>query len=287
MPFSEHTKTTVKRRADFTCCWCRDRRNKVDVHHIVPEPEGGSPEEDNAAPLCGSCHSLYGANPGLRKEIRLRRDQWYDTCDKALNPQYGWPIGLDVPLLSLHREVPANSAMPLPGIQFTDRDPTDANNPPLLYVSFHFKRSRFFGQDIPDEGEKWLYVEANMRFALNLRIQVRAANDRDVYALMGFLAPGDQRYLPEFVRRAPPDLRAGYIREQARGWALYGLPPQVASGSADYLRLWLEGDETRLMISTFTSTHAGISIHARLSGEVVAAFAKYLQWCGFANSAQD
>jgi len=80
MPFSEQLKLTVKQKANFTCCWCQDRRNKVDIHHIIPESEGGLDTEENAAPLCGSCHDLYGNNPDLRKEIRSRRDHWYESC---------------------------------------------------------------------------------------------------------------------------------------------------------------------------------------------------------------
>ena len=67
MPFSEQLKLTVKQKANFTCCWCQERRNKVDVHHIIPESDGGQDTEENAAPLCGSCHDLYGNNPDLRR----------------------------------------------------------------------------------------------------------------------------------------------------------------------------------------------------------------------------
>jgi HNH endonuclease len=80
MPFSEQLKLTVKQKANFTSCWCQERRNKVDVHHIIPESDGGPDTEENAAPLCGSCHALYGNNPDLRKEIRSRRDHWYESC---------------------------------------------------------------------------------------------------------------------------------------------------------------------------------------------------------------
>jgi len=283
MSFPESTKLTVKRKADFSCCWCRDRHNKVDVHHIIPEAQGGSDEEDNAAPLCGSCHDKYGGNPNLRKEITLRRDQWYEICAKLINPQYGWPIGLDVPVLSFSRAIPATSSVPTVGIQFTDKDPGDSSNPPLLYVTTHFKRSRYFGRNLPDEDEKWLYVETNMRFALNLRIQVQAQNDRDVSSLMVFLTKGEERYLPDFVRAAPPELRRQYIADLDRGWALYGPAPSSDRGSGDYLRVWREHAESRLMISTFTPTHAGISIHARFTDAVSSKFAHYLDEAGFAN----
>jgi hypothetical protein len=80
MPFSEQLKLTVKQKANFTCCWCQERRNKVNIHHIIPESQGGPDTEENAAPLCGSCHGLYGNNPDLQKEIRSRRDHWYESC---------------------------------------------------------------------------------------------------------------------------------------------------------------------------------------------------------------
>jgi hypothetical protein len=83
MSFSEPLKLTVKQQANFTCCWCQNHGNKVDVHHIIRESQGGSDTEENAAPLCGSCHDLYGNNPDLQKEIRARRDHWYELCSRA------------------------------------------------------------------------------------------------------------------------------------------------------------------------------------------------------------
>jgi hypothetical protein len=80
MAFSEALKSRVKKKANFTCCWCQDIRNKVDIHHIIPQEDGGSDTDANAAPLCGSCHILLGANPELRKEMRARRDNWYKRC---------------------------------------------------------------------------------------------------------------------------------------------------------------------------------------------------------------
>ena len=80
MPFSDALKLKVKERANFTCCWCNNRVNKVQIHHIIPQEDGGPDIEDNAAPLCGTCHDLYGGNPNLRKEIRQRRDAWYRKC---------------------------------------------------------------------------------------------------------------------------------------------------------------------------------------------------------------
>jgi hypothetical protein len=80
MPFTEHLKLTVKKRAHFRCCICQ--AFDVEVHHIVPQAEGGPNTEDNAAPLCPSHHETYGANPQKRKLLREARDFWYEICEK-------------------------------------------------------------------------------------------------------------------------------------------------------------------------------------------------------------
>lgn len=79
MPFSERTKLAVKRKAHYACCICH-RPGQIEVHHIIPQEENGPNTQDNAAPLCPSCHELYGANPLKRKAIREMRDFWYEHC---------------------------------------------------------------------------------------------------------------------------------------------------------------------------------------------------------------
>jgi hypothetical protein len=54
----------------------------VEVHHIVPQEENGTDTEDNAAPLCPTCHEIYGMNPDKRKFIREARDLWYEICER-------------------------------------------------------------------------------------------------------------------------------------------------------------------------------------------------------------
>jgi 5-methylcytosine-specific restriction endonuclease McrA len=76
MSFSEAVKTDVKRRTHFQCCLCRSLG--VEVHHIVPQSGDGPDVEENAAPLCPSCHEIYGANPEKRKVIREARELWYE-----------------------------------------------------------------------------------------------------------------------------------------------------------------------------------------------------------------
>ena len=80
MPFSEKTKLEVKRKAAFACCRCRNIG--VDVHHIIPEKDGGLDDVENAAPLCQNCHDQFGDNPSKRREITQMRDWWYETCNR-------------------------------------------------------------------------------------------------------------------------------------------------------------------------------------------------------------
>jgi len=78
MDFPEPIKLEAKRRSNFRCCVCQ--QPWVEVHHIVPQADGGPSTIDNAAPLCGSCHNQYGANPALRKQLREMRDHWWGRC---------------------------------------------------------------------------------------------------------------------------------------------------------------------------------------------------------------
>ena len=80
MAFPERVKLEAKRRANFSCVICK--KPFVDVHHIIPQSDGGSDTIENAAPLCGSCHDLFGGNPDKRKQIREMRDLWWEVCEK-------------------------------------------------------------------------------------------------------------------------------------------------------------------------------------------------------------
>ena len=82
MPFSESLKTQVRKKSHLACCLCKSLG--VEVHHIIPESEGGPDTEENAAPLCPSCHEIYGANSQKRKFIREARDLWYEICKNKL-----------------------------------------------------------------------------------------------------------------------------------------------------------------------------------------------------------
>lgn len=80
MSFSEKVKLEAKKKAGFRCVICQEPF--VEVHHIVPQKEGGEDTINNAAPLCSRCHDLYGDNPSKRKQIRQMRDHWNEVMEK-------------------------------------------------------------------------------------------------------------------------------------------------------------------------------------------------------------
>ena len=84
MSFGENIKLQVKRNSHFCCCICHSVG--VEIHHIIPQSEGGDDSAENAAPLCPSCHETYGANPQKRKFIRETKDLWYELCSKQYEP---------------------------------------------------------------------------------------------------------------------------------------------------------------------------------------------------------
>jgi 5-methylcytosine-specific restriction endonuclease McrA len=84
MAFSETLKLAVKKRAAFRCCRCQ--HIGIEVHHIFPESAGGPDTDNNAAPLCPSCHAEFGDNPLKRKEIKQMRDHWYDRVSNTFSP---------------------------------------------------------------------------------------------------------------------------------------------------------------------------------------------------------
>lgn len=90
MAFSRRIRERIRKRAWFACCICKSISLGLEIHHIVPQRDGGADSEDNAAPLCPSCHAVFGGNPELRVRVREMRDAWYENCERlfaaAANP---------------------------------------------------------------------------------------------------------------------------------------------------------------------------------------------------------
>lgn len=88
MPFGQTVKEQALTLAARHCCVCRMAKGtRIEVHHIVPEADGGENALDNAIPLCFDCHHDAGhyndrqprGNKFRPSELRRQRDKWYET----------------------------------------------------------------------------------------------------------------------------------------------------------------------------------------------------------------
>ncbi len=116
MPFSQGIKDKARWKSAYRCCVCHDVF--VEVHHLIPEADGGPSTIENAAPLCAKHHDLFGGNPEKRAMIRAMRDAWWQEVAEIRaartdfferNPPYEIPVnqhsefGLqEMPLLMYH-----------------------------------------------------------------------------------------------------------------------------------------------------------------------------------------
>lgn len=90
MPFTREVRTALLVKAGRRCCLCwRYCASKIEVHHIIPEPEG-SCDEDNGISLCFDCHAevpAYNDNhPRGTKftpaELRSHRDRMFKWIEQ-------------------------------------------------------------------------------------------------------------------------------------------------------------------------------------------------------------
>ncbi|WP_043891123.1 HNH endonuclease [Paenibacillus sp. Aloe-11] len=99
MAFSEKIKLEAKRKACFRCVICH--KSFVEIHHIIPQAEGGNDTIENAAPLCASCHDLFGGNPNKRKQIREMRDHWFELMERRADGE----INILEPIMEDHQNI--------------------------------------------------------------------------------------------------------------------------------------------------------------------------------------
>lgn len=102
MPFTEATKLEAKRKAHFSCVVCH--QPFVEIHHIVPQADGGVDDVENAAALCAGCHDLFGSNPDKRKQIRQMRDFWYELCETRFHDASSLVLAEDLEKLKSRQE---------------------------------------------------------------------------------------------------------------------------------------------------------------------------------------
>jgi hypothetical protein len=72
-------------KAKRHCClclkWCGQR---IQIHHIVPDAEGGAGIDDNGVPVCLDCHAEIESRSNMGRsftaeELRQHRDNWFAT----------------------------------------------------------------------------------------------------------------------------------------------------------------------------------------------------------------
>lgn len=224
---------------------------------------------DNLAYLCLEHHNAYEVGgdqiaPLIMGDVKKYRAKLYAEIER-MRRKGSWPAGFEVPYLNFAREEEIVSEPNTLAIHLSD---TDLNNgsraASLLHMTLHYRNSPYFGFAAPNKNEKWLHIEAFMRPALVLRIQVRAWTDQDSQILVRFL------------------------REGGHGHELHSAKPQNGElHTGDYWSFWQEDGEYRMSISTITAAHAGITIHARLAETVAGALADYLEKVGFAARQND
>ncbi len=86
MPFPASVVDELLVKCARFCCLCRQHKGqKMEIHHIDQEADGGANTADNGLPVCFDCHAdvnSYNDNhPKGRKyrakELRQLRDQWF------------------------------------------------------------------------------------------------------------------------------------------------------------------------------------------------------------------
>jgi len=80
MPFSKKVKEEVFKKCKRHCCKCEKYCGiNIEVHHIIPEANGGENTVENAIPLCFDCHSEIGSyNPKHPKGNKYSEDEIKD-----------------------------------------------------------------------------------------------------------------------------------------------------------------------------------------------------------------
>ena len=101
MGFSPKIRTKVLLWSDRHCCLCKKPCDtNIEVHHIVPEADGGSNGIENAIPLCFDCHGRVHNYKGSQslgnkykpEELKVRRNQVYEEFTRHLVPPIYYAI---------------------------------------------------------------------------------------------------------------------------------------------------------------------------------------------------
>lgn len=113
MPFPRAVKDELLVKAHRHCCIChKNAGTNMEVHHIVPEANGGNDSRENGIPLCLDCHANVEhynvrhprGNKFTPEELRKHRDQWFaitSVPEWQQRPGALVPVGPSQPVQSL------------------------------------------------------------------------------------------------------------------------------------------------------------------------------------------
>jgi hypothetical protein len=148
VPFSHEVAEQLLVAAHRHCCLCHKPTGvNVEIHHIVPEEEGGDDSFDNGIPLCFDCHASvqhYNTrHPKGRKfhpsELRKHRDQWFAIM---AFPPWQRPANASVPRVAT--APPANLIRAIRDLDLWNPDVSQAFLPTLLGLT-HEQRLGLMG----------------------------------------------------------------------------------------------------------------------------------------------
>lgn len=157
MAFAESIKADIRLKSHMRCCVCQ--AIGIEIHHIVPQAEGGLDTEENAAPLCPNCHDTYGANPVKRKFIRECKSNWIKQCEELSNQQPHWSALMEIArnlatkqdLVALRQDFAPNE----PKVSRTTR-PTSGQT--LGEILSYIYTPEFDGRAVEEKDSRFVYV---------------------------------------------------------------------------------------------------------------------------------
>ena len=107
--FSADLREKLLLGATCHCCLCKKACDIfIEVHHLIPEKDGGTDDEDNAIPLCFDCHSY---SPQIDLRVGISIIDRYERSHRLLPVTWvysweidEWPLDPVDPIASLRRD---------------------------------------------------------------------------------------------------------------------------------------------------------------------------------------
>lgn len=117
MAWPRKVKVNLLVRCGRHCCICRKFcATKIEIHHIIPESEGGATAEDNGIPVCFDCHAdikhYNDKHPRGTKfspeELRRHRERLFNLVKAGrMGGEHGVAGGLSIVALDILEAEPA------------------------------------------------------------------------------------------------------------------------------------------------------------------------------------